>query len=164
MSTTPTAAPRLQIVQDVTDWPQTLIDTIMRAIAAARAELAARAGDATDEEVESTGWTKELADRALDSLTSSRATVQIKVIKRAIENSGVVLRDEVYKIGGYDESRSLKGFTRAANRATLALRDSGELPEDAEELLEPIYDDTIRGYQRAKGFRIPAEIVKLYTE
>ena len=50
------------------------------------------------------------------------------------------------------------------NRATLSLRDSGELPEDAEELLEPIYDTSVRGYQRARGFRVPLEIVKLFSE
>ena len=43
------------------------------------------------------------------------------------------------KICGYDSSRSLKGFTRPVNRVTLALRDSGDLPEEADELLEPLY-------------------------
>ena len=86
------------------------------------------------------------------------------MITRAIENGGSVTREETYELGGYEPTRSLKGFTRPVNRATLALRDSGDLPEDAEELLGPIYDMSVKSYQRAKGFRIPLEIVKLYSE
>jgi hypothetical protein len=41
---------------------------------------------------------------------------------------------------------------------TQALRDSGDLPEDAEELLEPIYDMNI------KGFRVPQKLVALDGE
>jgi len=67
----------------------------------------------------------------------------------------------VYELGGYPEDRQLKGFTRPANRATQALRDSGDLPDEAEELLEAIYDLNIKGYQQAKGFRVPQELVAL---
>lgn len=115
------------------------------------------------DEIEATGWTKELVEKVLELLAGSRANVQIKAVKFAIEQGGVVSRDDVYELGAYSESRSLKGFTRPTNRATQALRDSGELPEDAEELLEPIYDMNVSGYQRAKGFRIPLEIVRLYS-
>jgi len=100
----------------------------------------------------------------MEKLAGSKASVQMKVIKRAIELGGSIARAEVYDLGGFESTRSLKGFTRPVNRATLSLRDSGELPEDAEELLDPIYDTSVRGYQRARGFRVPLEIVKLFSE
>ncbi len=160
METATNTAPQVQVVTTVTGWPESRIRRLMVVIEAVQAEV-----DTTPlEDVEVTGWTKALVEKALEKLAGSRATVQIKVIKRAIANGGSVTRDEVYELGGYKPTRSLKGFTRAANRATLALRDEGDLPEDAEELLEPIYDMSVRSYQRARGFRIPLEVVKLYSE
>ncbi|MHB1475214.1 MAG: hypothetical protein ACYDDU_19125 [Dermatophilaceae bacterium] len=160
MGGTTSAASELHVVTNVTGWSHGRVNRLMDAIQSVQADV-----DTTPlEEVEATGWTKALVEKALELLAGSKASVQIKVVKLAIENGGAVTRDEVYELGGYSESRSLKGFTRPANRATLALRDSGDLPEDAEELLEPIYDMSVKSYQRAKGFRIPLEIVKLYSE
>jgi hypothetical protein len=94
-------------------------------------------------------------------MAGSKAEVQIKVVKRAIANGGSVTRSEVYELGGYPADRKLKGFTRPANRATQALRDSSELPDEADELLQPIYSMDIKGYQPAQGFRVPQELVTL---
>lgn len=154
-----TTDPELHVVTNVTGWSQSRISRLMEAIKSVESDIDATLLD----EIEVSGWTKELVEKVLELLAGSRANVQIKAVKFAIEHDGVVSRDDVYELGGYSESRSLKGFTRPTNRATQALRDSGDLPEDAEELLEPIYDMNIRGYQRAKGFRIPLEIVKLYS-
>jgi hypothetical protein len=149
----------LHVITNVTGWSHERIDQLLDAINSLEAGMTT----AEPEEIEATGWTKDLVEKAFELLAGSRANVQIKVVKFAIEHGGAVGREVVYELGAYGESRSLKGFTRPTNRATQALRDSGELPEDAEELLEPIYDMSISGYQRAKGFRIPLEIVKLYA-
>lgn len=154
-----TTDPELHVVTNVTGWSQSRIDRLMEAIKSVERDIDSSLLD----ETEATGWTKELVEKVLELLAGSRANVQIKAIKFAIEHDGVVSRDDVYELGAYSEGRSLKGFTRPTNRATQALRDSGDLPEDAEELLEPIYDMNVRGYQRAKGFRIPLEIVGLYS-
>lgn len=151
--------PELQVVTTVTGWPPEKVERLMAAIRFIEADTVVESND----ELEVSGWTKALVERALERLAGSRASVQIKAIKAAIENGGVVHREEVYQLGAYGQARSLKGFTRPINRATSFLRDSDDLPEDADELLEPIYDPAIRGYQRAKGFRVPADIVKLYT-
>jgi hypothetical protein len=44
------------------------------------------------------------------------------------------------------------------------LVESGKLPDDAEDLLLPVYDPDIKGYQRASGFKVPLEVVKLIQE
>ena len=85
--------------------------------------------------------------------------MQLDVIRHAHTNGGEVSRDEVFRIGGYPDDRQLKGFTRPCNRVTQKLRDTGKLPEDAEELLTPIDSKTARGYSRALGFRIPPELI-----
>ncbi|WP_051629089.1 hypothetical protein [Arthrobacter sp. UNC362MFTsu5.1] len=159
MSTVTISNPELHVVTDVTGWSQGRINRLMDAIKSLESDIEV----APLEEVEVTGWTKGLVEKAFELLAGSRANVQIQVVKFAIEHGGAVSREDVYALGAYGESRSLKGFTRPTNRATQALRDSGDLPEDAEELLEPIYDMSVSGYQRAKGFRIPVEIVQLYS-
>jgi hypothetical protein len=97
-------------------------------------------------------------------LAGGKAEVQMEAVRRAILNGGSIVRSEVYELGGYPEDRQLKGFTRPANRATQALRDSGDLPDEADELLEAIYDMNIKGYQPAKGFRVPQELVALGSD
>ncbi|WP_336715561.1 hypothetical protein [Arthrobacter sp. USHLN218] len=159
MSQIATAEPELHVVTNVTGWSQTRVNRLLEAIKSLEVDIESVPLD----EVEATGWTTTLVEKVFELLTNSRAIVQIKAVKFAIEHGGVVNRDDVYELGGYSESRSLKGFTRPTNRATQTLRDSGDLPEDAEELLEPIYDMNVRGYQRAKGFRVPLEIVRLFS-
>jgi len=153
-----TATVRRQITIDVTDWPsheeRQLIEVIRRFEATlTKPDL---------EDVEATGWTEEAFASAVAAVHAARGTVQAKVILRAVENGGTVTREEVYEIGGYPADRSLKGFTRPVNRVTQQMRDRGDLPEDAEELLQPHYSEDARGYSRATGFRVPLELVVLY--
>jgi hypothetical protein len=152
--------PRELITVDVTGYSRNQRSIILNAISEAQATL----HTAPLEESGSSGWTKHAYDKALVKLAGSRAEVQIEVVKRAVANGGSITRAEVFELGGYPADRQLKGFTRPANRATQALRDSGDLPEDADELLESIYDMAIKGYQPAKGFRVPQELVKLNAE
>ena len=42
--------------------------------------------------------------------------------------------------------------------------EAGLLPEDADDLLAPDYDPNVSGFQRAKGFVVPAEVVKMALE
>jgi hypothetical protein len=157
---TATDGPRELITVDVTGYSQYQRSAILTAISEAEAALYAVQPD----ETEGVGWTTNAYDKALVKLAGSRAEVQIQAVKRAIENGGYVTRAEVFELGGYPEGRQLKGFTRPVNRATQELRDSGDLPENAGELLEPVYDMTIKGYQPSKGFRVPQELVNLNAE
>jgi len=109
----------------------------------------------------SSAW-QEVLNTALLRLAPS-AMVQAKAIRRAIENGSRVTRAEVYELGGYEASRSLKGFTRPCNRVTKALKDEGLLPRDAPELLAPVYDSKVKGYQQAKAFTVPDGLVWTLT-
>lgn len=119
---------------------------------------------AIPDEIESAGWTYPAYEEAMIALLSKHY-VQAAAIGAAIKKgTGYVTRDEVYALGKYPETRSLKGFTRPVNRVTADLVDSGKLPEDAEDLLRPDYDPAVKSYQRAKGFFVPMEVVKLAHE
>lgn len=88
--------------------------------------------------------------------------VQASVINDAIKNgTGYLDRDAVYELGNYPQTRSLKGFTRPVNRIQQGLVDDGLLPADADDLLVTDYDLTVKGYQRARGFQVPLEVVRL---
>ncbi|MPQ99581.1 hypothetical protein GB931_16990 [Modestobacter sp. I12A-02628] len=149
-------SPAIQITVDVTQWPEHLRQ---RLLAVAR-DLQAEVALPLPEDLESTGWTKELVEEALTALTASGAGVQVKAIRRAAENGGFVSRSEVYELGDYPSGRSLRGFSRPSNRIVQTMRESGKLPEDAAELLETQYDPNGKGYRPTTGFSVPPEIVK----
>ncbi|MGY1669427.1 hypothetical protein ACI79G_15430 [Geodermatophilus sp. SYSU D00779] len=44
------------------------------------------------------------------------------------------------------------------------MRDCGDLPEDADELLVTQYDPDVKGYQPTTGFSVPPEVVKLLRD
>ncbi|MFD5089804.1 hypothetical protein ACFWMR_04345 [Amycolatopsis thailandensis] len=46
----------------------------------------------------------------------------------------------MYEIGGNEDTHFLKGITRPVKRIIKAMKESGELPQDASDLLTPIYD------------------------
>jgi hypothetical protein len=86
--------------------------------------------------------------------------VQAAAIRRAAANGGFVSRDDIYDLGGYEEGRTLRGFTRPANRVTQELRTAALIPESAPDPLEAEYDPGF-SWVLAKGFRVPAQLVDL---
>jgi hypothetical protein len=84
-----------------------------------------------------------------------------RVVLKAIENGGYVTRAEVYEVIGRSTDQSLKGFTKPVNRLMETLKDRSELDADAEPLLMPVYDTTIKTYQQAQGFMVPVQVVSL---
>lgn len=122
------------------------------------------AGRQMPEEVEPSGWNQEAYMDVLTKLLS-RHHVQVAVIFDAIKNgTGYVTRERVYELGNYPQTRSLKGFTRPVNRMTAEAVEAGLLPEEADELLSPDYDPNVSGFQRARGFVVPMEVVKMANE
>lgn len=109
---------------------------------------------------EPTGWTREALDVLLRRL-SVQAPVQEATIRFAADQGGFIGRDDVYRLGEYEPTRQLKGFTRPVNRLVQELRDSGDIPEGAADVLAPVYDRGTHGFGWADGFRVPNEIVAL---
>ncbi|MGY2703290.1 hypothetical protein [Nocardioides sp. HB32] len=158
------------ITVDVTNWPTParielleLIDTI-EARLSEDTPVPAPALEIPDE-VEPSGWNQEAYHTVIRGLLD-RYPAQISVIFEAIKNgTGYVSRDRVYELGHFSDGRSLKGFTRPVNRLTAEAVEKGLLPdEDVEDLLLPDYDPNVKGFQRARGFIVPAEVVKMANE
>ncbi|MCQ8190130.1 PIN-like domain-containing protein [Streptomyces rugosispiralis] len=101
-------------------------------------------------------WSQESLEALVDLLLET-ADVQAQAILEAALNDGLISRERVYEIGGYDPSRMLRGFTRPVKTATRRLHDAGHETGDANELLVAVYDNGVM----ATGFRIPAYTVPI---
>lgn len=108
------------------------------------------------------GWTTASLSALLDRLVVE-APVQEAAIELAAQQDGFVSREEVYQLGGYDETRTLRGFTRPVRRIAQTFRDRGIIPPQAIEVLEAEYDSQV-SYVQAAGFRVPIELVPLLLE
>ncbi|MCL9761636.1 PIN-like domain-containing protein [Frankia sp. AiPa1] len=106
-------------------------------------------------------WAAEAVAAVLDRLLEE-APVQAAVVRRAAELGGFISRDEVYQIGGYDQRRSLRGFTRPVRRIVAAFQDRGLIPVGIDDLLETSYDDETVGL--ATGFTVPRAVLPLVLE
>ena len=105
------------------------------------------------------GWTAEAVEELLARL-DVQAPVQAMAIRFAAGNDGFVSREKIYELGGYDESRMLRGFTRPANRIAQELRDRGIATDSAVDVMKAVYDPHF-SYVQASGFAIPSELVRL---
>lgn len=103
------------------------------------------------------GEWSEAAVHQLMARLDSEAPVQAEAIRRAAMEGGFVAREDIYDLGGYEETRTLRGFTRPANRIAQELRDRGLVPDTAPDPLEAVYDPTF-SWVLARGFRIPPQL------
>jgi hypothetical protein len=161
METISTSANRVVVQIDVTGWAPNRVSALIALGQDAGTQPTPDRSPLA--EGEPSGWTSDALLAAVAALRSGRAWAQVQVIEQAARRGGFIAREEVYAVAGYDSGRSLRGFTRPVNRVVSRLQDEGLLPEDAEDLLEPVYDDTVRGYQRARGFRVPADVCAMLT-
>ena len=110
------------------------------------------AGEASDD------WTIEAIEALLTGLVNVGG-VQRLAILAAAKNDGFVSRDQVYALAGYEETRTLRGFTRPSSRVAQNLRDKGILASSAPDPLSTAYDPA-QSYVLASGFRVPGEFVR----
>ena len=103
-------------------------------------------------------WTQDAVRELLKRL-DNEGREQADVIRFAAEHGGIVTREEVYQIAGYEEERMLRGFTRPAARITRVLQESGVLDGEVEPVLTPHYD----GGVTAVRFEIPLEVVEILS-
>ncbi len=111
---------------------------------------------------ETGGWDPVSLQEFMDRL-SIEGRVQAEAIRLAAKGDGFVSREDVYALGGYDQTRTLRGFTRPARRIAQDFQDRGLLSENAVEILEAVYDSKV-SYVQASGFRIPKELIPLLRE
>jgi len=150
---------------DVTGWaPSRVTGLLAFANTSAAAAIGATGEGAgletvDPELVEPSGWEQDTLLAAYAELRNNRSWPQVNVIEQAAKNGGYISRQDTYRAAGFNPAeRSLKGLTRPVNRVVTKLQDAGRVPADVEDLLQPVYDDSISGYQRASGFRIPSDV------
>ncbi|MEC3978198.1 PIN-like domain-containing protein [Amycolatopsis sp. H20-H5] len=100
-------------------------------------------------------WSAEAVRELLRRLDAEGA-VQADVIRFAASQGGIIDREKIYEIGGYDSDRMLRGFTRPSARITRDLQNDGLVDEGVEPMLTPIYQDVT-----AVRFEIPLDVVEL---
>lgn len=103
------------------------------------------------------GWTRSTIELALKYLEEDGAWVQAATIREALQHDGYLTRDRVFKLGKYTKGRTLRGFSRPVNRIVEDMRENGEIPVDAVDLLGTSYQDG----PTADGFRVPSELAQL---
>jgi len=101
-------------------------------------------------------WTSGAVKELLRRL-DAEGRVQADVIREAARSGGMVARHTVFEIGGYDEDRMLRGFTRPTARITEDLQNEGFLDGPVVPMLVPLY----QGGVIAAAFKIPDEVVDL---
>ena len=101
-------------------------------------------------------WTPRAVSEILSRL-EAEGQIQAEVIRAAALLGGTIERADVYRICGYDEDRTLKGFTIPTNRITGYLRSEGLLSESAKPIMWPLFPTG----ERAENFRIPDEVVEI---
>jgi hypothetical protein len=159
---------------DISNWPTPLRIQLLEFIDRADAEadnvrpLVAAAStqpaDLPEDLGEPSGWNQDAYVEVIKNLLRHHH-VQVAVIFEAIKTGNpYVTRDRVYELGNYSADRSLKGFTRPVNRFTADAVEAGLLPEDADDLLAPDYDPSVKGFQRARGFRVPVDVIRMAEE
>ena len=107
------------------------------------------------------GWTASTASLLMTRL-QTQAPVQYAVLLAARSSGGFVARDAVYRLGDYDSSRTLRGFTRPVRRLMQQLQDENLLAESAPEPLTAVYDPRF-DQVNASGFRVPQEFLEALT-
>jgi hypothetical protein len=78
----------------------------------------------------------------------------------AAQNEGFVSRATVYEIGGYDETRMLRGFTRPVKTAAKRLQDQGIPIGYIDGLFVAVYDPAFDAVS-ASGFRLAKDTISL---
>ncbi|MGH3224238.1 MAG: PIN-like domain-containing protein [Streptosporangiaceae bacterium] len=113
-------------------------------------------------EAENGGWSEDALGHLLARLSSEGWDAQEQSIRLAALRGGFVEREIVYKLGGYDAERSLRGFTRPINRITREFREDGVIPSSAIDVLATEYDPASgKPVGWASGFRVPDVLVPL---
>lgn len=101
-------------------------------------------------------WTREAVGELLARL-EREGKEHAEIIRYAAASGGSIEREKIYEIGGYDEDRMLRGFTKPAARITKDLQREGVAPVNLPPMLDPRYGNGVI----ALRFVIPPEVVEL---
>jgi hypothetical protein len=105
-----------------------------------------------------TQWSEAGVAALLERL-ETKGLDQAEVIRVAALHGGMIDREQVYEICGYEDDRMLRGFTLPTSRITRELQQEGIVAEGVEPVLTTIYLSGVK----AAAFRIPAEMAAILT-
>jgi len=148
------------LVIDTEDLDTETIQRIRNAVA----EILAEADDFDPDPSAVLGWTMAAAAELRLRLERINRPVQARTIAAAAHNGGFVARTMVYDLGGYDQARSLNGFTKPVRRVMRAMVSDRLIPAEAAIPMEPVYDPSNPSFQRTQGFRMPAELAAVFAQ
>lgn len=115
--------------------------------------------DKTSEDLDDgKGWTRDGLEELLRRL-ALEGPVQQRALNLALKSGGFVAREDVYRLGEYEASRTLRGFTRPVMRISRQLRDEGIIGEGSPDALKAVYDPET-SYVQAAGFRVPSDVLR----
>ena len=114
----------------------------------------------TEEEVTASPWTSGALTALLERL-DQKAHVQAEALRLATpDHDGRVPREKIYELGGFDDDRMLRGFTRPFKRLTEALQNEGAIPAGVSPIFVARYPDGVK----ASYFSVPSEVPQLLQE
>ncbi|MFE3997857.1 PIN-like domain-containing protein [Nocardioides sp. YIM B13467] len=102
-------------------------------------------------------WSSRAVDELLSRLDAEGA-VQADVIRRAAELGGIIEREEIFEMAGYEENRRLSGFSKPVIRITNELVAEGLLAVDALPMLTPVWEGSV-----AVEYEIPIEVAEMLS-
>ncbi len=120
----------------------------------------ADAGRTAESEEVAVPWTLAAVGALLTRL-DREAHVQADALRLATpDHDGRVTRDEIYELGGFDDDRMLRGFTRPFKRLTETLQSEGAIPVGVAPIFVARYPDGVK----ASYFSVPSEVPRLLEE
>jgi hypothetical protein len=100
-------------------------------------------------------WSRDAVARLMARLRDEKRP-QADVIATAARQGGFIDRGDLYRIAGFPEKRTLRGFTRPVRRIRNQLESEGLVPVDAPPALLAIYDHGVL----ATRFQVPPEFAE----
>jgi hypothetical protein len=117
----------------------------------------ADAGRVTETEEVAVPWTLAALDSLLARL-DQEAHVQADALRLATPDyDGRVPREKIYELGGFNDDRMLRGFTRPFKRLTEVLQSEGAIPIGVAPIFVARYPDGVK----ASYFSVPSEVPPL---
>lgn len=108
----------------------------------------------------STDWSERSYVALLDRLRAEGYAAQAEaIVAAAVNGDCFVSRSQIYRLGGYAETRSLRRFSLPATRVMLGLVEEGQISEGAMDPLTAIYD----GPGRTIGYQVP-DVFSTFSE
>jgi hypothetical protein len=120
----------------------------------------ADAGRVAETEEVAVPWTLPAVDSLLARL-DQEARVQADALRLATpDHDGRVTREKIYELGGFNDDRMLRGFTRPFKRLTEVLQSEGAIPMGVAPIFVARYPDGVK----ASYFSVPSEVPRLLEE